>query len=213
MATMRPLPIAEALALLDKFSPKYAALAALGITTGARISELLTLRRCDLILNGEIKDKISIVKLKTGCGRALTAAAEPSKRRVTRRLLVIPKEIHPYLVAHLYAEARRGYVKPDDFVFRGRNGQAMQRQAAGQYFKQFLGLKHGTHWMRKTFAGRMIDTFKEEHKGDTIQAARAVQRLLGHRQLETTLRYLQFDNERSDEIVRDAWSRAFSPKS
>jgi len=113
MAKMKPQQLGRCIEICNSLPVKYAAIVAIGVSTGCRISEILALRRSDLIKNGELRHEIQFVKLK---------ARKPSKRK-----MIIPATYRPYLVRHLDAEAERGYSAPDDFVFRGHGNGPIKR--------------------------------------------------------------------------------------
>ena len=70
MAGMKSLALAEAKKVLQLFPVHYAAIAAIGITTGCRIGEILLLRRFDLMTaDGKLKAKIPFAKFKTRGGK------------------------------------------------------------------------------------------------------------------------------------------------
>ena len=240
MATMQPQPIEAARAILDTLPTKYAALAALGIATGGRISELLALRRGDLIdaEQMDFRAEIKIIKLKTrprqSLGRRLDELEELIKERNAPRncfgerldrqppkpqkppakqyrRFTIPQGLRHYIADHLNAEARRGYIHAADYVFRGRGGDPLQPQAARHFFARHLGANHGTHWLRKTYANFMYGVFSARYGGDTYRAAREVQALLGHRNIETTARYLRLDTANRAEVVQSAFDEVFTP--
>ena len=240
MATMKPQAIEDVKAILDSLPTKYAALAALGITTGGRIRELLSLRRIDLIdpARLELRDEIKIIKLKSR--RRSTAAkldelkgmleeaAAPHNMygqrldhpdtKQTRKKPESPQyrhfTIHPgikgYISAHLNEEARNGHVRPSDFVFRGHNAEKpMHPEAAYNMFSRKLGPGYGTHWMRKTYAAFMYETFREKYHGDTYKALKEVQRLLGHKFLDSTAHYLQIESAGQEETIKEAFDKVF----
>ena len=238
MATMQPQTIEAARAILDTLPPKYAALAALGIATGGRISELLALRRGDLIdaEKMDFRAEVKIIKLKTRprqsisrrldkleelikernaprnfAGERLDGWTPPAPKPPAKqyRRFTIPQGLRHYIAAHLNEEARRGYIHAGDYVFRGRNGGPMQPQAARHFFARHLGANHGTHWLRKTYANFMYSVFSARYGGDTYRAAREVQTLLGHRNIETTARYLRLDTANRAEVVRNAFDEVF----
>lgn len=242
MGRMKPQPIENIPAILDNLPPKYAALAALGIATGGRIQELLTLRRIDLIdpVSMELRDTIQIVKLKTRRRASINAKLDeirasiedakaprnyagqridqldkpkptPAPPPKKYRYFTIPDELKGYIVAHLNAEARNGYIRPKQYVFRGNKPDTpMKRITAYSMFSRKLGAGFGTHWMRKTYARFMFDTFLAQFNGDTYLAVKAVQELLGHTFMDSTARYLQLDIGGRESIIRDAFKKALA---
>lgn len=186
MAGMKSMSLAEAIERIKKFPTKYAALAAIGVTTGCRISEILALRRFDLIsAESTFKDRISFLKLK-------------SKKDKTRKL-IIPKDFQKFIIKQLNEEARKGYERPDDFVFRGKNGQKLSRYAVYHFFRVNLGVGYGTHWMRKTFAQLLFKYFLAENKADPMRALELTRQALGHEQIDTTIKYLGINEQMIDD--------------
>lgn len=176
---MKSISLREVLQILEKFSPKYAALAAIGVTTGCRISELLSLKHADLLDSaGQIRDRIKFVKLK-------------SKKETTQfRQLIIPADFQSYIIRHLQAEREKGYELGTDWVFRGIKNRPLNRQAVYFTFRQTLGNGYGTHWMRKTFAQELYKFFLQENPNDSLRALDLTRQALGHSKIDTTIKYL-----------------------
>lgn len=182
MAGMRRIELAEAFRLCGRIPAKYAALAAIGVTTGCRISELLALRRGDLIdpRTGRMRPVVAFLKLKARSG-------------AKTRKLTIPERWAGFVEIHLNAEAERGHTGADEFVFRGQHGNPLSRISVYGYFRALLGPGHGTHWMRKTFAYEMFRHLLGESPGDPMRALELTRRALGHERIDTTVRYLGID--------------------
>lgn len=199
MAGMKAVPLKRFNAVLDSLPPKYAAIAAIGVTTGCRISEVLSLRRFDLLeRDGTLKDKIALLKLKTrGNG-------------VLHRFLSIPADYREYVLDHLRQEEERGYDRPDAFVFRGKQGRHLSRRTVWAFFRSCLGARHGTHWMRKTFAQEMFKGFLRQTPDDPMRALELTRRALGHARLDTTVRYLGIDSEKIDAVQQQIFRRGNS---
>lgn len=192
MPAMRSLPLAEAAKVIAAMPVKYAAIAAIGVTTGCRISEILSLCRRDVLdEKGRIRQRIRFEQLKT-------------RQEHSFRALGIPANFRKYLVRHLLDEEQRGYERPDDLVFRGQLGKPLSRKSVYAFFRSTLGRGYGTHWMRKTFAQLLYAYFLT--KTDAFQAIELVRRALGHRRIETTIKYLGI---RDDEI-REAQNAIFN---
>ena len=133
---------------------------ALGITTGLRISDLLSLRLSDfLTAEGRIAQSITVKEKKTGKGRTIPVAP----------------------VAREALEAYREEVKDTDQLF------TITREQARRLVKRWCdecGLKgrYGTHTMRKVFA-----TVAYEHSGgDPVLTARVT----GHSNPSQLLAYI-----------------------
>ncbi len=195
MSGMKRLELTDALELCRRLPVKYAAIAAIGVPTGCRISEITALRRRDLIdsATGELRETVAFLKLKARKG--------PKSRKMT-----IPATWRKFIVRHLNAEAERGHTGPEEFVFRGQNGKALSRLAVYRFFRETLGPEHGTHWMRKTFAYEMFRHFQRRTPGDPLRALELTRRALGHERIETTVRYLGID----ESAITDAQNEVFN---
>ena len=159
MPGMKSLPLPEVLALLEKLPVKYQAICAIGVTTGCRITEILSLRRFDLLTrDGKLKDRIAFLKLKSKSGA------------VVHRKMAIPEAYRPYILGHLLREEERGYDRPDDLIFRGRMGHPLSRLTVYHLFRDKLGEGYGTHWMRKTFAQELFRYFIRNNPADPMRA-------------------------------------------
>ena len=196
MAGMRPVPLPEAGKLLKKLPGKYAALAAIGIATGCRISELLQLKRSDLIdAEGNLKDRIKFIVLKTRSDHAI------------HRQLKIPPALQGYVIRHLTDDQRRGFDRPDGYVFRGSLNRALNRRQCSRTFHQLLGPGYGTHWMRKTFAVEIYKYFLAENNPDPLYALDQTRQALNHKRLETTIKYLNIQYHKIDAAQSSIFTR------
>lgn len=196
MSGMKALPLPDVLKLLDKLPVKYQAICAIGVTTGCRITEILSLRRFDLLTReGYLKDRIAFLKLKT-------------KNGLLHRKIAIPETYRPYIIRHLQREEEKGYDRPDDVVFRGRMGQPLSRLTVYHLFREKLGEGYGTHWMRKTFAQELFRYFIRENPTDPMRALELTRRALGHARLDTTVKYLGI----TEQSIEDAQNAIFNMK-
>lgn len=194
MSGMKSIPLNATADTLRQLSPKYAALAAIGITTGGRISELLQLKRGDLLDEyGRIRERITFVKLKA--------------RKTDTRQLILPRSVHGIVKTHLRNEARMGFEQATDYVFRGQNRQPLKRQAVYNTFKSVLGEGHGTHWMRKTFAQELYKYFLLENPNDSLRALDLTRQALGHTKIDTTVRYLGLQYTQIDNAQKNIFKR------
>ena len=191
MKGCRPLTAAEANALAGSFAGSYAdrdrALFLLGVKSGFRVSELLSLRIGDFIQAGRLVDKVSVRRANM-------------KKKTEGRTVFLHAEAKAALEKWLTQLRVAGYMTDTDFVFQSRKGgnrpisrvQAWRiiREAAAAH--QLTG-KVGTHSLRKTFADRVYDALDR----DLVKTQRA----LGHRNINSTVQYLSFREEDIDAAI------------
>jgi integrase len=180
MKGARPLTDSEVSSVLREFRGKYrlrnTALFILGLKTGFRISELLSLKVQDIFAYGEVTDQVTVKRSamkKKIEGR--TVALHPEARHSLREWI---EELSP--------------VSDDTFLFVSRKGenQPLTRQQAWSILtKAFrssrLAGKLGCHATRKTFAAKVHERLGR----DLLKTQRA----LGHRSPASTAAYLSFD--------------------
>ena len=208
MSGMRSLPLDKVAALVPELPAKYAAICAIGVTTGCRITEILSLRRFDLLTcDGKLKERIAFLKLKTK-KKNENGKEQAKTPQLTHRKLSIPRAYRPFILRHLRDEERRGYDRPDDLVFRGTLGRALSRLTVYRFFRARLGEGYGTHWMRKTFAQELFRYFVERNRSDPMRALELTRRALGHAQLDTTVKYLGI----TDAAIEEAQERIFTER-
>lgn len=193
---MKPLPLPEVKNLIQKLPSKYQAIIAIGVTTGCRITEILSIRRFDLLdREGKLKDKISFIKLKTRCDK------------VIHRKLSIPKKYHKFILNHLIQEEKKGYDRPDDLVFRGKQGKPLSRITVYSKFREYLGEGFGTHWMRKTFAKELFNFFLKDNPSDPMRALTLTEKALGHKNIDTTILYLGIREESIENAQNEIFNK------
>jgi len=155
----------------------------LGLQTGFRISELLSIRLEDVYRDGNVLDYVSVRAKDTKTGRG--------------RELKIHDKTKSYIRAWIEDEVRPPY----QYLFSSRKGGHINRFQAHHVLKQAfneagLSGKLATHTMRKTFAMRLYEHTDSVHK---------VSRRLGHQSVAVTERYLDLDmgswEEQSDYIM------------
>ena len=181
MRGTRPIDNTEIIQVADCFNGSFATrnrcLFMLGVSTGGRISELLSLTISSVWQNGAAVTALlfqkSIVK---GKESSRTVPVNIDGRRAIDDLIAWHSE-------------RYGNTESSRPLFPSRNGQGEKRmtaRAAHNVLKQAFekaGLNGhlATHSLRKSFAQRLYD-----HTGDIF----AVQEMLGHKSIATTQRYL-----------------------
>ena len=177
MPGMKRLELAEVARRIGQMPLKYAAIVAIGVPTGCRISEILPLRRRDLIESETFREIIAFDKLKSRGG-------------AKHRKMTVPGEFRQTLIRWLNAEADRGFCRPDDWVFRGTGGKHLSRHTVYNFFRAALGGGYGTHWMRKTFAWELFNYYLEQNRADPMRALELTRQALGHARIDTTVKYL-----------------------
>ncbi len=166
-----------------------ACLVALGCGVGSRISELLALKRGDLIRNGCLVESVRLVKLKV--------RRKPNGHRYTTpRIREVPltAALAPYVSAWLVRQQELGIEFPEDYVFSRTGVEPLTRQAVYYHLRDayralLLHGRHGTHGMRKTFARFVFDYYRQEF-GDDLRALEQTRTALGHERIDTTIKYL-----------------------
>lgn len=149
-----------------------------GIFTGFRISELLSLRICDVWTGESVRDTLSV-------------RARSMKGNAPTRCIALHASAKAAIGAYL---SELGVTDIQRALFPSRKGgKPLGRKAAWRILHSALvkaGVQGtegqlGTHVMRKTFAGRMYDKLGK----DLVKTQRA----LGHKSIQSTAQYLSFN--------------------
>lgn len=185
MKGCRPLNRKEKREILDQLgSTREGALMTLGLVTGYRISELLSIKIRDVLSpSGGIVDWICVSHTKNGESRNVKLNSKAAK-----------------IVAN-YARSllSKGYdMTAALFVGAKSKTKAISRIHAWrllkEIFKKFdMSGKLGTHTMRKTFALEMYNLL-----GGRIEK---VQIALGHKSIDSTIQYLSFNHQEIDDAL------------
>jgi integrase/recombinase XerD len=171
-------------------TPKAAAFLLLGISTGYRCSELLSLRFSDVSFAGQPACSVTVARRRMKNGRS------PTRRRSAHGRTV-PLNAHARAAIALLL---REDPPPGRHLFASRVGanRAVTVQMAIKWIRQ-MAVDAGidprrvtTHSLRKTFAIRLHDI---------TRSVVAVSRCLGHRSLEVTAAYLDLEQQQVDEAV------------
>jgi len=191
MKGCRPLTEDELTLVCQSFGGTYAArdkaLFLLGVKSGFRISELLSLRVGDVYQQGRLVDRV-------------TVARRHMKRKTEGRTVLLHPEAKAALAAWLQILQQRATAAPALYVFRSRKGRnrPISRTHAWAILQAiyrsngFTGAL-GTHAMRKTFANRVYDRLRH----DLVKTQRA----LGHKNINSTVSYLSFRDEDVDAAI------------
>jgi integrase len=182
MKGCRPLTDPEIALLTCSFGGTYAlrdrAWFILGLKTGFRIAELLSLQVGDVWQHGQVVQQLTVRR------------AHMKQKREGRTVPLHP-EAKAALAAWLLALRTQPDVTARTYVFRSRKGtnrpitptQAWRILREACATNELTG-KLGTHCMRKTFANKVY----HQLGFDLIRTKRA----LGHQQISNTERYLSF---------------------
>jgi integrase len=190
MKGCRPLTEGELNGVAESFGGHYGtrdrALFVLGVKTGFRVSELLSLRLIDVFRDGRVLDRV-------------TVARRNMKRQTEGRTVVLHPAARAALAEWIGELGGAGLAEPVAPLFRGRKGgTAITRRQAlrvlrGAYEANELTGPLGTHTMRKTFANRVHEALGR----DIVKTQRA----LGHRNINSTVSYLSFREEEIDAAI------------
>jgi integrase len=191
MKGCRPLTEAEVTLVQQSFGGVYAArdkaLFLLGVKSGFRISELLSLRVGDVSQHGRLVDRVTVHR-------------RHMKRKVEGRTVLLHPDAKAALAAWLLTLRQLPGYTPQAFVFRSRKGQNRPispvqawRILHDAVTANELTGKLGTHAMRKTFANRVYQQLNH----DLVKTQRA----LGHKHINSTVGYLSFAEEEIDAAI------------
>lgn len=162
----------------------------LGVRSGFRVSELLSLKIGDVYFNGHIQDRVSV-------------ARRHMKGKHESRSVFLHPSVKPYLMDWLCELSRRGHVLATDWLFVRDDGlthvsrKQMWRIIKDAAKRMGLNGKIGTHSMRKTFADRVYG-----YSGNDIFR---LQKAMGHKDPKSTSQYLSFKEEDIDTMITEAF--------
>lgn len=180
----RPVDRPEERAMLATFKGRWTernrALVVLGINTGFRISELLSLNLGDVYKNGQLVPAVTVHKRNT-------------KGKQQGRSMPLNKAAKSALLPWVKRMLADGYGPETPLFFVIRKGvKRLRRQHAWQIIhdacmKAGLLGKLGTHTLRKSFADRIYDLLGR----DLVR----LQKALGHKWVSSTAAYVSFKDE------------------
>jgi site-specific recombinase XerD len=185
MKGSRPLTGEEITLTSKSFSGKYAArdkaLFIMGVTSGFRVSELLSIQVRDVCQRGQMTERVTV-----------------QRRNMKRKTEGRTAKFHPQAQAATAAWLAEAQLQPGDYLFQSRQGGPMTRQQAwnvlnGAFEANGLTGQLGTHTMRKSYAGKVYEHFGH----DLVKTQRA----LGHKNINSTVSYLSFKEDELDEAV------------
>ena len=153
-----------------------------GIHTGFRISELLSLKVGDVWQHDRLADHVTVQR-------------KHMKKKVESRTVRLHPEAKQALLPWLMALQEHGALQPKMPLFRSRKSKSSARAISREHARfvlkdtfnrnQLMG-PLGTHSMRKTLARRAWEFFNHN--------LLMVQKVLGHKSIQSTISYLGVDD-------------------
>jgi integrase len=191
MKGCRPLTDAEVELMQASFGGTYGArdraLFLLGVKSGFRISELLSLRLGDVWQHGRLVDRVTVQR-------------RHMKNKQESRTVLLHPDAKAALATWLLALRQTPGCTPQTYVFRSRKGpnRAISKVQAWRILHEAvvtneLPGKVGTHAMRKTFANRVY----QQSNRDLIKTQQA----MGHKHVNSTQHYLSFLQDEIDALI------------
>jgi integrase len=191
MKGCRPLSDDEVELLQCSFGGTYGsrdrALFLLGVKSGFRISELLSLRVGDVYQHGRVVDRVTVHR-------------RHMKKKLEGRTVPLHPEAKAALATWLMRMHQAPGTTPQTYVFQSRKGanrpigkiQAWKILHEAVTTNELTG-NLGTHCMRKTFANRVYQRLNH----DLVKTQHA----LGHKNINSTVSYLSFAEEEIDAAI------------
>lgn len=190
MKGMRALTDDEVIKVLGNFKGKFAlrdkALFILGIKSGFRISEILSLTIGDVFKDGNFLDRVYVERKNMKC------------KREGRCVLLHPDTkaaLTPWIQELLLSDASES-----TYLFKSRNGdnRPISRVQAWKMLDRVFtdsGISGhlGTHVLRKSFAKKIYSQLGH----DLLRTQRA----LGHKSINSTISYLSFNEDQIDQAI------------
>jgi len=199
-ATCRPFKKWEVSELLKQFNNRYQyrdkGLVSLGICTGFRIGELVSLKVADLYHRGHVHERLEVPKrfMKGNHPRPPKMIFPEAKFFLEKWYQQLRDDFNGTLHSPVFISERGGSLHPDS-VWR-------IIKTAARNSKKINPKGIGTHSMRKTFANTVYDYWVDQAKaGARIEPMRMVQLELGHSNIEDTYRYMAFKMEQKPSDV------------
>lgn len=209
MRGCRPLTRAEVRQVTDSFQGRYKerdrAMFILGVCSGFRIAEILSLRVKDVVHNKTVTKRVSVRRCNT----------KGKKQARSVMLLDTAREaLFDWVQGGLKA---RGFILPDTYLFKsqvGRNRPITRRHAyrvlLNNFISNYLTGNLGTHTMRKTYAKWLYDDLLERlAQGERVDPLHITSKALGHINIANTLKYLSFQEEDIENSMRSFESKLF----
>jgi integrase len=191
MKGCRALTDAEVAVVSQSFGGTYAArdraLFLLGVKSGFRISELLSLTVGDVWQHGQFVDRVAVKR-------------QHMKGKIQGRSVILHPAAKAALAPWLMELQRLGLCTPDGMLFPSRKGvnRPLHRGQAWHILQQAYETNAltgmiGCHGMRKTFGQKVYEK--------TGRDLRATQHAMGHKSPASTAAYLAVDEQAVDAVI------------
>lgn len=170
--------------LNNRYGKRNQLLFLMGVKTGFRISELLSIKVKDVIQHNKVTARVTVTKANM-------------KNQVESRSVALHEAVKPLILDLVTTTG----LSSDDFLFSSQRGENLTREMAHIILREAfeccrLTGKLGTHCCRKTFAQSVYELL--DHDLVKTQAA------LGHKWVTTTAQYISFHEEDVDAAVLSA---------
>jgi integrase len=163
------------------------ALFLLGVKSGFRISELLSLRVGDVFQHGRLVDRVTVHR-------------RHMKQKHEGRTVLLHPEAKAALATWLLTLHQRSGYTAQRYVFRSRKGtnRPISKVQTWRILHEAVTTNEltgtvGTHAMRKTFANRVYHQLNH----DLVKTQRA----MGHKNINSTVAYLSFVEDEIDAAI------------
>ena len=191
MKGCRPLTAEEVELVQQSFGGVYAerdkALFLLGVKSGFRISELLSLRVGDVSQHGRLVDRVTVQRRHMKNQReGRTVLLHPEAKAALATWLLTLRQMPGCTAQTCVFRSRKGVNRPISIV------QAWRILHEAVTTNELTG-KVGTHAMRKTFANRVYHQLNH----DLVKTQRA----MGHKNINSTVTYLSFVEDEIDAAI------------
>ncbi len=189
-----------------RYMKRNIALFILGIHTGFRISELLSIRLKDIITGDDKFTNMNKYSAENFINDNITIAKQYMKGKKESRTIPIGLKAKEILYAYIqdWDEIYDRSPSKTDFLFESQmehNGKSksvsirqMQEILSRAFEANMMQGKLGSHCMRKTFAQSVHNIFNK----DIIKTQHA----LGHKYITSTQHYLSFDNHEIQDGIK-----------
>jgi integrase len=200
MKGCRPLTDQEVEEIIQSLTGQYykrnRAMFIVGVKSGFRISEILSLKIGDVVLNKRIVDTVHVrrcnMKKKTE-GR--TIPLNPAAKTALGEWI---KQLNEF-----------GFTSHDIYLFRSRKGEnkPISRIQAWRIIKKACHVneiqgKVAAHSMRKTYANKVYHYFKKQlADGKPVDPFHLTSKALGHKNINNTDKYLSFLESEINEAI------------